>query len=354
MPAYGGPAYSVARLATALAEVGVDVGLWSSDRSTPPAAPVPAGARVRRLSGDESEALNEFGGADIIHDNGIWLPHNHRLANIARSLHIPRIVSLRGMLEPWAIKHRFWKKRLAWQLYQRRDLKRAARHHATAESEAENIGRFGLGVPISVIPNGVDVPEPRPCRINRSERVALYLGRIHPIKGLPMLIAAWARARPAGWRLTIIGPDEEGQRAVVQRAVAAAGLDDVVSFKEPVDGDAKRSAFYAADVFILPSHSESFGVVVAEALAHGLPVLATTGAPWSMLPSKGCGWWVDASVDGLAGGLAEATAKDADALAAMGARGRAWVSAQFGWDRVARQFAAAYENVLARERQPVR
>jgi hypothetical protein len=143
-------------------------------------------------------------------------------------------------------------------------------------------------VPIQVIPNGVDLPQG--CRRSehsqrfdraRGRRTALFIGRIYPVKGLPMLIEAWARVQPSGWRLEIAGPDEAKHQAEVEHAVAAASLSEVVSFIGPVYGSAKRSALFNADLLVLPSHSESFGMVVAEALAHGLPVLTTTATPWS-------------------------------------------------------------------------
>ena len=109
----------------------------------------------------------------------------------------------------------------------------------------------------------------------------------------------------------------------------------------------KRSAFFDADLFVLPSHSESFGVVVAEALAHGLPVLTTTGAPWSILPSSGCGWWVHATVDGIADGLRQATILDPETLHAMGAKGRALVMAEFGSKHIAELFLSMYQGILA-------
>jgi glycosyltransferase involved in cell wall biosynthesis len=315
LPDYGGPAFSVSRLAVALAEAGVEVGVWASDQSAAMTPLLSAESSVQRLTGTEAEALRSFGKVDVLHDNGIWLPHNHRLAELAARRGSPRVVSTRGMLEPLAINHKLWKKSIAWWVYQRRDLKRASCHHTTAETEARHVERLGLGVPLCVIPNGVDVP----LQVLRAEgknedrggrRMALFLGRIHPKKGLPMLIEAWARVRPDGWYLHIAGPDEAGHRAEVQNAVFAAGLGEVVFFVGPIEAEKKESAFSNADLFVLPTHSENFGIVVAEALAHGLPVLTTTGAPWSTLAERGCGWWVDATVEGIAEGLRQATSCD--------------------------------------------
>ena len=351
-PDYGGPAFSVSRLATALADLGVEVGLWAADGSALGTQLLLNQTPVQRLAGSESEALDHFGAADIVHDNGIWLPHNHRIAVLATQRRIPRVVSIRGMLEPWAFRHKEAKKKVAWWLYQRGDLKQAQFHIASGEPEAENLRRLALGVAIATIPNGVDVPKDRSSsiemksRIGSRQKTALFLGRIYPVKGLPMLVQAWARVRPTGWRLQIAGPDESGHQKQVGRAVSDAGLADVISFVGPVEGKAKSDLFLNSELFILPTYSENFGMAIAEALAHGVPVLTTTGAPWPMLEETGCGWWVEPTVDGIAEGLRHATNTDPGRLEQMGKKGRDLVSKQFGWGRVATLMRSTYEEVL--------
>ncbi|HYC37532.1 MAG TPA: glycosyltransferase [Usitatibacter sp.] len=342
--AYGGPARSVARLAESLADED-DVGLWSADGSRPS----PASGRLRWLPGALDSAFGAFGTPDVIHDNGIWLPHNHCLAVRARSLSIARVVSTRGMLEPWARSHKAIRKALAWAGYQRRDLARAGCLHATASSEAANLLKLGLNVDIRTIPNGVDVPPPMGATASqrvRRQRIALFLGRICPIKGLEMLVRAWSIARPAGWILRIAGPDEAGHRAVVEHEVAAAGLAQAVEFIGTVDDSFKTRVFHSADILVLPSYSESFGMSAAEALAHGVPVLATRGTPWSSLIEHSCGWWVDTTEQGLSEGLREVAATSAEELLAMGSRGRDYVASELGWSSVARRFRQLYAELM--------
>jgi glycosyltransferase involved in cell wall biosynthesis len=343
---YGGPALSVSRLATALADAGVEVGLWAADGSTDDTPLLPPRSPVTRLRGGPGAAIAAFA-PDVVHDNGLWLPHNHRLADLARAAGAPRVVSPRGMLEPWAIRHKRWKKAAAWRLYQRRDLDRASVLHATAAQEAANLSPFALSPPIRAIANGVDLPDlPREAApVGTRARTALFLGRIYPVKGLPMLIDAWARARPRGWRLIIAGPDEAGHQREVAAAVAAAGLGEVVSFVGPAFGEAKTRLLHEADLLVLPSHSESFGIAVAEALAHETPVLTTTAAPWPMLAARGCGWRVAPDAEALAGALREAAACDAPTLRRMGAAGRALIESDFGWARIAGEFAALYASL---------
>ena len=336
----------------ALADAGAQVGLWAADGSAATTALLPAVSPVQRMIGTESEAVDRFGETDLLHDNGMWLPHNHRLAALTGKGGIPRVVSTRGMLEPWALQHKRLKKDVAWWLYQRRDLKQASCHITSSAAEARNVQHLGLGVPVVTVPNGVDVPEqPRHFASEsgngeRNVRTALFLGRIYPIKGLPMLIEAWARVRPDGWRLRIAGPDEAGHRKQVERAVSAAGLGDVVSFAGPIEPEMRTPAFFDADLFVLPTHSESFGMVVAEALAHSLPVLTTTAAPWSILQEQGCGWSVDPTVDAITEGLRQATRLDSRALRGMGKKGRALVVERFSWRSIADRMLCTYREVL--------
>lgn len=349
--AYGGPAFSVSRLAEALGEAGAGVGLWSADGSAATTELLSPRTTVRRLTSGLRAAAAAFG-PDVVHDNGLWLPHNHAVARLARETGLPRLVSTRGMLEPWAVRHKRWKKSAAWRLYQRRDLERADALHATAEAEAASLATMRLGPPVHTIGNGVDLPELTPAgppRDDGATRTALFLGRIYPVKGLPVLIEAWARVRPAGWRLVIAGPDEAGHRREVEAAVARAGLTGAVDFPGPVAGEAKAALLRSADLFVLPSHSESFGMALAEALAHATPVLTTTAVPWPQLETRQCGWRAPPTVDGLAEALRIATARDPATLRAMGAAGRELVAAEYGWPRIATAFLALYE-ALARGR----
>ena len=350
---YGGPAYSVSRLAASLAGVGAEIGLWTADDSGARGMLISEDSAVTILRGSEAEALKAFGRPDVVHDNGIWLRHNHRLATIAWRNKVPRIVSTRGMLEPWAMQHKALKKRIAWVAYQKNDLRSASCFHASTEVEAANIEALKLGVPIQVIPNGVDVPgvasrtgETAGMHERGECRTALFLGRIYPVKGLPMLIEAWNRVRPSGWRLRIVGPDEAGHLAELRNAVSDARLDDCVLFEGAVRGDSKISEFMNADLFILPTHSESFGMVVAEALSFGIPVLTTHAAPWPQLGSLNCGWRINPDVNDLARGLAIATSTDSKTLLEMGARGRALMQDEYRWEKVAEKTMALYRDVL--------
>jgi glycosyltransferase involved in cell wall biosynthesis len=256
------------------------------------------------------------------------------------------------MLEPWALEYHGWKKRLALWAWERRVLDGAACLHATSEEEAAQFRALGLKPPIAVIPNGVDVPTKGSAdRDGAGDRVAVFLSRVHPKKGLPMLLHAWAAVRPAGWRLVIAGPDECGHEAELRRMASELGLENQVQFLGPVYGEAKWDLLRRADLFVLPTHSENFGIAVAEALASGLPAITTTSAPWRMLAEEGCGWWVAPSVEGLGDALGDALGASPERLRTMGSVGRKLVESRLGWGRIAGQIRDMYESAIRGEAQ---
>jgi len=351
--AYGGPAFSVSRLGLALAKKGIEVFLWAPDESAVSSRVIADHRLLHRCRGPLREAIRRAL-PDLVHDNGIWMPHNHRLAKVCNNEKMPRVVSVRGMLEPWAINHKRFRKVLAWWLYQRNDLRSVLMLHVTAPMEKKHLEKYRLGVSIEIIPNGIDIPAIKKHNQERvgvglgdNHRIALFMSRLNPKKGLPMLIEAWGRVKPKGWRLIIAGPDEGGHQREVERMVRDKGLAQEVSFLGPVDPESRSRLYWSAELFILPTHSENFGMVIGEALAHGVPVLTTKGAPWPLLEKERCGWWVDPSVEGVEKGLRSATSLSRRDLSDMGGLGHKFIRRDYSWEKIADRFIKVYREILS-------
>lgn len=280
----------------------------------------------------------------VLHSHGLWLMPNVYPGWAARSKNSKArfILSPRGMLGDAALAFSRTSKLAFWSLLQRSALASASALHATSDAEVNEIRAFGLMHPVAMIPNGVDVPSEGPAAAPRRPEL-LYLGRLHPKKGINKLIQAWAQIgqhRPE-WSLRIVGPSEVGY-ADQLRACTREYSAPRVLIEGPAYGAERAVCYSRASIFVLPTLNENFAMVVAEALATGIPVIATKGAPWAGLETEGCGWWVDHGVAALAEALEKATMLPPDVLASMGARGRAWMQRDFSWRRVAADMQAVY------------
>lgn len=358
---HGGPSRTIPALCNELASLGTHVELVTQDLGPEYGSSLlPENCAVRSHKVSKPRALPSSsafhaslldvcrgGKIELLHDHGMWLLTNHAAARVATRLGLPRVVSPRGMLAPWSLAHQAWKKRLVWRLFAGRETHSATLLHATSEQEANDLRELSLRQPIAVIPNGVDLPPPfGETRHVEDRRLALFLSRIHPKKGLPNLIEAWSRLQPDDWRLLIVGPDEAGHKAELEALIRKHGLGNAIGFGNPASHGGKWEVYHRADLFVLPTHSENFGVVVAEALACGVPVITTRGAPWAELEEERCGWWVEIGVEPLAAALSDALSRDRETLRSMGRRGRELVERRYAWSVIARRMQAVYAWLL--------
>jgi len=288
---------------------------------------------------------------ELIHVHGVW--QTHRAVQVARALKIPHVITPHGMLTSWHFSHKSWKKRPAWWFYQKSDLDTARAVHITSDSEGDDLRKIGYKGPLALIPNGSEIPEwKEPNTSSKPVRTALFLSRIHLKKGLLNLVEAWSIVRPKGWRMLIVGPDTEGYGKVVKEAIQKKGLESEFVFQEPVYGEAKWDIYRNADLFILPTFTENFGMVIPEAMACGLPVITTEGTPWNELNDRNCGWWIPIGVDPLVKTLRLATEASDEERRAMGKRGRQLVEEKYSWDSIAQKMKALYEWVLSGGQAP--
>jgi glycosyltransferase involved in cell wall biosynthesis len=264
------------------------------------------------------------------------------------------------MLSPWSRGHHHWKKRLAWILYQKRDLAHANALHATSYLEAGELRELGILKPIVVIPNGVDFPEKLTQEYHsgrwpkkRGNREMLFLSRIHPKKGVEMLLKSWRNVPGLkNWTLKIVGPSEDGYREEMKKLAENLQLGKSVSFFDQVSDEEKWDLYARASVFVLPTYSENFGIVVAEALSSGTPVLTTTTTPWNELDSRKCGWCVGPSEAELTDILMKISGLDEVALSNMGINGQRWILDEFSWSQIGLKMIEFYSWLHGKAKIP--
>lgn len=347
-----GPSYSVPRLCESLIGTGVDVQLAALDWASMPAhlpylKTFPLGLGPRRLGFSpkmwhwlKHEAKSEY--ADIIHNHSLWMMPNVYPGGAVRNSSCRLVVSPRGALSAYALSINALQKKIFWHLLQAPALRQATCFHATAMSEYEDIRRHGFKQPVCILPNGIDVP-PLQEKSTEGRRKLLFLGRIHPIKGIDNLLHAWQAVEHKfpDWDLQIAGPDNDGYLKEMQALAEKLQLKRV-EFCGALFGGKKLRAYRAADLYVLPTHSENFGMTVAEALAAGTPAIVTKGAPWEGLAEHGAGWWIDIGVEPLIACLEQALASTPAQLAEMGMFGREWMRRDFSWESIANQFLLTY------------
>lgn len=286
---------------------------------------------------------------DVVHINGIWDPPNFLFQQAAKSLKIKVVISPHGMLEPYILKRNSYKKKLALLLYQKKAIASADYLLTTASSELSNIRKLGFKKPAKIIANGLDISEVKKKGASLSKRPylnILFLSRIHPKKGIELLIEAVSLLRNEKFNVIIAG---EGDQKYIESLIKLTQLKEVdrkIRFLGGVYGQDKWDLYEQANLFILPTYSENFGIVIIEALAAGVPVITTTGTPWKELDTYNCGWWIDLSVENITNALYEAINTSREELIMMGQRGRKLVEEKYDNKVVAKEMFEFYKIVL--------
>lgn len=279
---------------------------------------------------------------DIVHINGIWSPPNWGFQKVAQELGIKVILSPHGMLESWILEHNPWKKKVALFLFQNKAIKKADHIHATAQMEKNSIRKLGFKNEITIIPNGIDLSEIKKVKSSYGSKKIVFISRIHPKKGIELLLEAWRAIDTHGWVLEIAGNGDENYIENLKQI--AQDLNNV-HFVGAKYGEEKWSFLRSTDVMILPTHSENFGIVVAESLAVGVPVITTTGTPWEDLETYNCGWWIDLSVMNLKLTLLKVFSTPIDELENMGNNGKNLVKEKYDINQIAQNMNRLYKNI---------
>ncbi|HZZ42808.1 MAG TPA: glycosyltransferase [Tepidisphaeraceae bacterium] len=368
-PINGGPAVAMAGLAPAELRAGLDVSVaatWVDHPGHDQAQKMrDAGVKVHLL-GPCTNPMSRHpelakwvddlvAGCDVVHIHALFEEIQHQAARAAWLRKIPYVIRPCGMLDPWSLRQAKWKKKLymAWRL--RRNLNRAAGLHFTAALEADLTKPLHLKAPSIVEPNGVnlrefqDLPAPGTFREKHPElkgkKIVLFLSRIHPKKGLDLLIPAFARANLSDAMFVIAGPDAEGYGPTVQKLIADYHLQDRVMVVGPIYGSDRVAALTDADIFALPSYSENFGIAVVEALAAGRPVIISDQINiHAEITAAGVGAVIPLDIDRLAAELQRWLGDEGLRNRAAG-KARPFVWETYDWDRIARRWSEHYINI---------
>lgn len=301
--------------------------------------------------------------ADVVHNHSVWMLPNSYATRIARKAGKPVIYTAHGALEPWALANSGWKKNVVGAWFQNADLRNADCIHVNSLPEAEGVRKLGIKCPIAVIPNGVNLQEfdlRQPTEpffesypALRGRRLMLFMARVHEKKGLGHLIPAWGALASSfpDWHLVVAGPDG-GFLTASQQLVAEHRLNDRVTFVGRLDGDIKRAARSACELFVQPSFSEGFSMAILEALACAKPVLLTPGCNFPEASAAGAATEVEASISGTTEGLSELLACSSTELERRGRLGRQLVEERYTWERVAASTLDLYRFLCDGDERP--
>ena len=285
---------------------------------------------------------------DVVHCNSCWIPSSAMTERWAQHAGYRVVLTPHGMLEPWIMrKHYLTRKLPALMLYQRKAVAIADMLHATAESEKEHILKLGWNDRITIVPNGIDVDSIQMKKSWLKTGKILFLSRVHPQKGVNYLIEAVAKLG-GNYQCLIAG---EGETVYIDELKALAerlGVADRVQFLGGVYGDRKWELFREADVSVLPTYSENFGIVVGEALACGTPVITTKGAPWQDLEEHHCGWWTEVGTEPTLDALRAFADCTVEELEQMGRNGRRLIEEKYSTQAEAEGMLRMYEEMVGK------
>ena len=350
----GGPSRSVPMLVKGLVEFGVDVTLMtirSKNMNVHALEGTTARLKVLEPSFTRREIAQYLKDEKfhLIQIQSMWDWPYHKVMVEARKLGIPYIVTPRGMLEPWSLSQKKWKKKLAWWLYQRNDVQKSVCVFTTAKMEAEHVTNLGITTCKAVIPNGIET-DSYPCKtsVDVVKKQVLFLSRVHVKKGIEVLFEVWKQIHPdyEDWQLLVIGNGEAEYIHSLENRVECLGLKESIKILPPVFGNDKIQIYQESALFCLPSYSENFGMAIAEAMSCGTPVITTTNCPWNILNDTKTGWCIDLNVDNLERALREALSMNPTELYDMGQKASKLIYENFDYRNVTRKTLKLYEWLL--------
>jgi glycosyltransferase involved in cell wall biosynthesis len=376
---YGGPAKSVPYMCKYLGDIGVNTQIvsikcvdnekntlvkkhnltWSSFNYK--------GVRKFRYSSEMKiflESLFIKNNDIILHTQNLWNYISYVSFRIHNKYDAPLVVSIRGSLYKWSLKQSKLKKRIAWMLFQKKVLQNCSCIHVTEKKELEAVRSLKIKTPIAIIPNGINLEEFNTSRTQQkakcnlglkyNKKYILFISRLHPKKGIEFLVNSWVSLNDQynEWDLLIVGPEEDKSYVnSLKSNINKNELTDRVVFTGMLEGQQRLDAFAASSLFVLPSHTENFGVAIAEAMAAKLPVITTHGTPWEEIDTYGAGWWVELCQENINQALGEALSCSGEDLKQKGLNGYQLIK-KYEWKYQAKKMEELYIYLLNKGIKP--
>jgi len=285
---------------------------------------------------------------DIVHVNCCWMPQCTWAQLWAQQAGYKAILSPHGMLKSWIMKRRYWTRKLpALLLYQKKAIVKADFLHVTSISEKDDLLKLKYNNTIEIIPNGIDVTNIKIKDNWNKKKQILFVARIHFQKGIDFLLESVAQLKKelTEYTVNIAGEGDEQYINQLKTKVRKLGIESIINFCGGVYGEKKWELFREADVFVLPTYSENFGIAIAEALASGTPVITTNGTPWEELNKFHCGWYTKVGTEATAQALRQFLQTSEEELESMGKRGRKLIEDKYSTTTIANQMFLLYKKM---------
>jgi glycosyltransferase involved in cell wall biosynthesis len=375
---YGGPSKSVVEIVQAIGNKGVDIDLVTTNANGYESLDVPlncwiekdnyriqyfsyCGIKDYKISLSITKWLwKNVKNYDLVHTNAIFSYAILPAYLACRRYEIPYVITPRGMLEPWALSYKAWKKRFYYALFEKPALDRASAIQMLSSSEAKHIESLKLKAPNIIIPNGVHRNNFEPLEDSqlfyekfpetKNKQLILFLGRIDPKKGLDLLANAMGKIHHkfSQAHLIVAGSDNIGFLPKVKQYFSDAGCLEKVTFTGLLTGELKYSALSAADTYVAPSYSEGFSMSVLEGMASGLPCVITTGCNFPEAAETRSVYLADINADAIANALAKCLSNTEEAMA-MGDRARKLIFENYTWEQIAIKMIGTYQKIIKQQ-----
>lgn len=285
---------------------------------------------------------------DLVHVNCCWMPACAFVQQMAQKRNIKVVLTPHGMLEPWIIKRHYWTRKFpALMLYQKNSICKADCLQATAESEKKNLLKLGYNSNIKIVKLGIDAESITMKTSWKKNKQLLFLSRVHVKKGINYLIDAVdvLQKELQGYKILVAGEGDADYVATLKQQIADKGLQDIIQLIGGVYGDKKWELFQTSDFFVLPTHSENFGLAIAESLASGTPVITTVGTPWNDLNLSNSGAWIEIGTRPLVDTLKRFLSLSVEELESMGKNGRKLIETKYSAKVMAKEMMELYRSI---------